>query len=529
MELRPYQQEAREAVERDWAGEFPRTLLVLPTGCGKTIVFCKIVEDMARQGARCLILAHRGELLDQAADKLLQATGLGCAVEKAEETCLGSWYRVAVGSVQSLMREKRLERFPRDYFDVIVVDEAHHALSDGYQRVLGHFSRARVLGVTATPDRGDMRSLGQYFQHLAYEYTLPRAIKDGYLCPIKAATIPLKLDLSGVGVQAGDFKSADIDTALDPYLHQIAQEMRAYCQHRRTVVFLPLVRTSQKFRDILNAQGFRAAEVNGGSGDRAQVLADFQAGRYDVLCNSMLLTEGWDCPEVDCVVVLRPTKVRGLYSQMVGRGTRRAPGKTDLLLLDFLWHTERHELCHPANLICESEEVARKMTENLGAAGCPVDIEEAEKRAADDVVAQREEALAKQLGEMRARKRKLVDPLQFEMSIQAQDLSSYVPSFGWELGPPSDAQRGALEKFGIMPDEIESAGKAALLLDRLAKRREEGMTTPKQIRFLERYGFRHVGQWRFDAAKHMIDRIAAAGWKSAPRGVDPSTYRPEGG
>lgn len=523
MELRPYQQEAREAVERDWADRFLRTLLVLPTGCGKTIVFSKIVEDMVRSGRRCLILAHRGELLDQAADKLLQATGLRCSVEKAEETCLDSWYRVTVGSIQSLMREKRLGQFPADYFDVIVVDEAHHALSDGYQRVLTYFEEARVLGVTATPDRGDMRNLGQYFEHLAYEYTLPRAIKDGYLCPIKAVTIPLTLDLSHVGVQAGDFKNADIDTALDPYLHQIAQEMRTYCENHKTVVFLPLVRTSQKFCRLLNAQGFRAAEVNGNSQDRGSILKDFDEGKYNVLCNSMLLTEGWDCPSVDCVVVLRPTKVRSLYSQMVGRGTRLFPGKEDLLLLDFLWHTERHELCHPANLICESDEVARKMTENIEAAGCPVDIEEAEKKASEDVVAQREESLANQLAEMRSRKRKLVDPLQFEMSIQAADLSSYVPSFGWEMGPPSDQQRATLEKLGIFPDEIETAGKATLLLDRLAKRRVEGLTTPKQIRFLEGKGFQHVGQWQFETAKHMIDRIAANGWR-VPGNINPSEY-----
>ena len=244
------------------------------------------------------------------------------------------------------------------------------------------------------------------------DLTLPRAIREKYLCPIKAVTIPLKLDLTGVGVQAGDFKTSDIDTALDPYLFQIAGEMKRYCGERKTVVFLPLVKTSQKFRDILNSQGFRAAEVNGGSADRAQVLREFNEGRYNVLCNSMLLTEGWDCPSVDCVVVLRPTKIRSLYSQMVGRGTRLFPGKEDLLLLDFLWHTERHELCHPANLICESEEVARRMTENIEAAGCPVDIEEAEEKAAADVVAQREKALAKQLAEMQSRKRKLVDPLQ---------------------------------------------------------------------------------------------------------------------
>lgn len=523
MNLRPYQQKSREAVENDWSSGFLRTLLVLPTGCGKTIVFCKIIEDMVQAGRRCLILAHRGELLDQAADKLLQATGLRCSVEKADDHCLDSWYRVTVGSIQSLMREKRLTQFPPDYFDVIVVDEAHHCLSDGYQRVLEHFNDAQVLGVTATPDRGDMRNLGQYFQHLAYEYTLPKAIKEGYLSPIKAVTIPLKLDLSSVGVQAGDFKSSDIDTALDPYLYQIASEMRAYCENRKTVVFLPLVKTSQKFRDILNTQGLRAAEVNGGSEDRAEVLRDFNDGRYNVLCNSMLLTEGWDCPSVDCVVVLRPTKIRSLYSQMVGRGTRLFPGKDELLLLDFLWHTERHELCHPANLICESDEVAQKMTENIEAAGCPVDIEEAEERASTDVITQREEALAKQLSEMRSRKRKLVDPLQFEMSIQAEDLSSYIPSFGWEMSPPSEKQTQTLEKLGILPDAIENAGKATLLLDRLAKRRVEGLTTPKQIRFLEGRGFQHVGQWQFDVAKHMIDRIAANGWK-VPSNIISSEY-----
>lgn len=524
MELRPYQREAEAAILNEWETGVLRTLLVLPTGCGKTIVFSKVIEDRVRGGDRVLVLAHRGELLEQASDKLAQATGLRCATEKADESCLGSWYRVVVGSVQSLMREKRLSRFAHDYFQTIVVDEAHHVLSDGYQRVLDHFGQAKVLGVTATPDRGDMRNLGQCFQSLAYEYTLPKAIREGFLAPIKALTIPLKLDLTGVGVQSGDFKAGDLGTALDPYLEQIADEMTRHCSDRKTVVFLPLVKTSRKFRDILLRHGFRAAEVNGTSQDRAQILSDFDAGKYNVLCNSMLLTEGWDCPSVDCIVVLRPTKVRSLYSQMVGRGTRLFRGKDHLLLLDFLWHTERHELCHPANLICENEEVARKMTENIEAAGCPLDIEQAEQKASEDVVAQREEALAKQLHEMRRRKQRLVDPLQFEMSIQAEDLTGYVPAFGWEMGPPSDAQKSTLEKLGILPDQIENAGKAKLLLDRLGARREAGLTTPKQIRFLEGRGFRHVGTWSFESAKHMIDRIAANGWKT-PRGIDPSTYQ----
>lgn len=527
MELRPYQQQAKDAIFSEWENGIKKTLLVLPTGCGKTIVFAKVAEECVKGGSRVLILAHRGELLDQAADKIGKSTGLGCATEKAEQTCLGSWFRIVVGSVQSMMREKRLNQFPNDYFNTIIIDEAHHCISDSYQKVLRHFPDAEVLGVTATPDRGDMQNLGTVFESLAYEYTLPKAIKEGYLSPIKAVTIPLKIDMSAVGVQAGDFKSGDIATALDPYLESIAEEMEKYCSNKKTVVFLPLVKTSQKFRDILNNHGFKAAEVNGGSKDRAEILEAFDKDQYNVLCNSMLLTEGWDCPSVDCIVVLRPTKVRSLYCQMVGRGTRLSPetNKDHLLLLDFLWHTERHELCHPASLICESAEVAQKMTENMEKdAGCVIDIEEAEKTASEDVVAQREEALAKQLSEMKRRKKRLVDPLQFEMSIQAEDLSGYVPAFGWEMAPPSEGQKKTLEKLGILPDAIENAGKASKILDRLDKRRREGLTTPKQIRFLESRGFQHVGTWQFETAKNMIDRIAGNGWR-VPSGIIPAEYR----
>lgn len=526
QELRPYQQQARERIHAEWENGHTRTLLVLPTGTGKTIVFASVAADQVRAGRRVLILAHRGELLEQAADKLQRSTGLVSAVEKADATCLNTWFRVVVGSVQTLQRTARLERFPHDYFGTIIIDEAHHAITDGYRRILDYFGSAKVLGVTATPDRGDMRNLGEVFDSLAFEYKLTDAIKEGYLCRIMAQTIPLKLDISSVTMSGGDYAVGDLGTALDPYLEQIAAEMAQRCKGRKTVVFLPLIKTSQKFRDLLNSHGFRAAEVNGQSPDRKEVLADFDAGKYNVLCNSMLLTEGWDCPSVDCVVVLRPTKVRSLYSQMVGRGTRLSPGKIDLLLLDFLWMTDKHELCRPADLVCEDRAVARQMTENLAQTGCPEDIEEAAVQASEDVVAQREEALAQQLEEQRRKKARLVDPLQYEMSIQAEDLAGYVPAFGWEAGPPSTEQTAALEKMGILPDAVESAGKASLLLDRLNKRRAEGLTTPKQIRVLERYGFQSVGTWSFDAAKHMIDRIVAGGWRGVPKGVNPRTYIP---
>ena len=526
ISLRPYQEAAVEAIRGQWAGGVKNTLLVLPTGTGKTIVFCKLIEALVAEGERVLILAHREELLQQAADKLEASTGLRCAVEKAERRALGEWYRVTVGSVQTLMRESRLREYDPDYYSTIIIDEAHHCLSDSYQRVLDYFSEARVLGVTATPDRGDMRSLGQFFQSLAYEYSLPQAIRDGYLSPIRAETIPLQLDLHGVATQAGDYKSSDVGHALEPYLEAIAAEMEVHCRGRKTVVFLPLISTSVTFQQILQRHGFRAAEVHGGSADRTEILADFSAGRYDVLCNAMLLTEGWDCPDVDCIVVLRPTKVRSLYCQMVGRGTRLAPGKEYLLLLDFLWLTDRHDLVRPAHLICESADVADRMTERLAEAGAAVDLVEAEQLAASDVVAQREEALAKQLYEMRRRKRRLVDPIQYAMSIQAEDLSGYVPSFGWEAEQAKPTQLAALEKLGIDPDGIDCAGKAELLLNRLHSRIDAGLATPRQIRLLEQKGFRRVGDWPFSAANSMIARISANNWR-VPAGIVPASYRPE--
>lgn len=526
LTLRPYQQEAHDSILEKWGHGADRLLLVLPTGTGKTIVFAAVTSDRVRQGSRVLILAHRGELLEQAADKLSKSTGLGSALEKADSSCLGSWFRVVVGSVQTLMRESRLNRFPRDYFTTIIIDEAHHCISDSYQRVLQYFDKAKVLGVTATPDRGDMRDLGSYFEQIAYEYTLPTAIREGYLSPIKALTVPLKIDISSVGIAQGDFKAGEIGTALDPFLEQIATEMETYCRNRKTVVFLPLVKTSQKFRDVLIRHGFEAAEVNGNSEDRAEVLKDFDDGRYNVLCNSMLLTEGWDCPSVDCIIILRPTKVRSLYSQMVGRGTRLYPGKEHLLILDFLWLTDRLDLCHPASLICEDPEVAQRMTDNMANdAGMAVDIEAAEKTASEDVQRDREEALARKLAEQKRKKSRLVDPLQFEMSIQDLDLMNYVPPFGKDMQPPSDIQKQTLEKLQINPDGVESAGKARLLIDRIRDRQMRSMATPRQIRQLENRGFENVGMWSFEQARRLIDRIAGNGWRT-PYDIDPHTYTP---
>ena len=527
VNLRPYQIEAENAILKEWA-DHDKTLLVLPTGCGKTIVFADVAKQRTAAG-NVLVLAHREELLSQAADKIKKSCGLDCSVEKAEKSCIGSQEKITVGSVQTLGTERRLARFTKDHFKTIIVDEAHHSMADTYKRVLEHFDTAKVLGVTATPDRSDMRNLGEYFETLAYEYTLPEAIREGYLCPIRAKTIPLQLDMSKVKTQAGDYSVSDLGNALEPYLESIADRMAEECVGRHTVVFLPLVAMAQEFKDMLNERGLRACEVNGNSTDREQILADFEAGKYDVICNAMLLTEGWDCPIVDTIVVLRPTKVRSLYSQMVGRGTRLSPGKDHLLLLDFLWMTGKHKLVKPADIVCKKEEIAAKINETIDESGEEFDLMEMEEKVSEDVRKQREEALRKQLEEEQKRakaKSKLIDPLEFELSIMDEDLTDYVPVWGWEMEAPSARQLETLEKFGLDVEKIDNKGLASKLLDKCISRANAKLATVKQMQQLRKWGFKDVNMWTMTDASKIMAHLAANHWR-LPYWINPATYVPD--
>ena len=527
MQLRPYQREAVASVMESWGDGVDRTLLILPTGCGKTIVFCEIGAEALRHGGRVLILAHRAELLEQARDKFEAVTGIRPELEKAEETTIDSWCNVVVGSVQSF-NEKRLEKFPPDDFTHIIVDEAHHTLAASYMRVLNHFAEAKVLGVTATADRGDKRNLGEFYKTVSYEMTLARAIMDGWLCRIRALTLPVRMEVSRT--QSGDYTLNDCASAITPYLDDIAAQIKENAGGRKTVAFLPLIATSQMFRDLCLKHGLQAREVNGESDDRAETLEWFHnAGPGSVLCNSMLLTEGWDEPSADCICILRPTKIRSLYVQMVGRGTRLSPGKKDVLLLDFLWMSERHDLVRPCHLVAKNPDLAERISEIMqeetqGEGGR--DLLEAEDAAESTAREEREEKLRKELEEQRKRKRQLCDPLQFEYSVDRQ-VEAFTPDESqlWQLAPVSDAQRKSLEKAGIFPDEITCAGHASRILDTIAKRRLADLTTPRQIRCLERYGFRNVSEWTFPQAKALIDRIAANSWR-VPRSIDIGSYKP---
>lgn len=533
VELRPYQLEAVNAIRDEWGGGNRSTLLVMATGTGKTTVFGEIARRSIENGNGVLVLAHRGELIEQAATRLSHMCGCPAEIEKAGSRYgdVGEDMPLCIASVQTL-QGGRLDGFPLESFKVLVVDEAHHAVAGSYRKIIERHraSGGFLLGVTATADRADKRGLSEVFDSIAYEYPMARAVADGYLVPITAKCIPVRIDLSGVKVSHGDFQAGELGHALDPYLPEIARAMAMECAGRKTVCFLPLVATAERMAEELNRAGLRAVAASGYDTpeERERKKHAFEHGLYDVLCNSMLYTEGWDCPAVDCVVVLRPTKSRGLYAQMVGRGTRLAPGKERLLLLDFLWMCERHDLARPASLLGKERKVAEKMAEALED-GEEHDLDELADEAEKDVREERERALARELAAQRKKKSKLVDPLQFAVSIQELDLEDYVPTKLWEYGDVTEKQRKTIEKFGVASDGLENAGQASMFIDALMRRADSGLATAKQIRCLERAGFQRVGTWTIEQASSMVGKLAACGWqawKLKRAGIDPATYDP---
>ena len=490
MQLRPYQKEAVDAINTHW-NEWQRELLVLPTGCGKTVVFNTVAHE--RPG-NVLILAHRDELIEQARDKFYSMFSEPTGKIKAAETNL---QRVTVGSVQTMMR--------RDYsgqFGTVIVDEAHHTISDSYMTVLGQFPEAKILGVTATPDRGDKKSLARFYEGIAYEYALKQAVSDGYLCNITARTVPLEIDMSNVKVSCGDFQVDSVAETLEPYLPKIAEAIQTYASARKTVVFCPLISIAQELAGMIPG----AREVNGMSPDRKETLEWFdKADRGAVLCNAMLLTEGWDCPSVDCVVVLRPTKIRSLYAQMIGRGTRLSPGKENLLILDFLWLCKKHNLCKPANLASDNAEDAETVTR--ASEEDEIDLFD----AVTDAEEQRRSALAAALAQQQKKKSKLLNPLDVFTFLEDIDLLDYEPIFTWETAEATEAQVKALEKFGLDADGV-TKGFACKLLDKVIQRANEGKASIRQINALKKHGYDPV-DWTFEQASKKLSQLAAVGWK----------------
>lgn len=466
MKLRGYQEQCVDAVERGF-GNFSKQLAVLPTGGGKTIVFSALASR--RQPGRTLILAHRRELVDQAAKKLEASTGIRASVEMAEDrACLTA--PVVVASVQSMLA--RLERWPQDHFSLVVCDESHHVLSDSWQRVLKHFDGwADVLGVTATPDRGDKRNLGQYFENVAFEVGLFDLVKAGYLSKISILPVPIQIDLAGVGSSAGDYDSDDLGHAIEPYLDEIACAIRDKAAFKRTLVFVPLKATSHKFVEACRRAGLTAEHVDGESPDRAEILARFANCEFEVLSNAMLLTEGYDDPGIECVVVLRLTRSRALYSQMIGRGTRICEGKNGLLVLDFLWMHEKHQLIRPAHLVARSDDEAEMMTREAfdRSAGGEKQEEFDLEGLASDVQAMREKKIREEIAKHKHKRGELIDAAEWAVKHGKASLADWEPSMGWESKELTEAQITALKRNHIDPDTVRGRGHAVQIIGEIMK------------------------------------------------------------
>jgi superfamily II DNA or RNA helicase len=456
-----------------------------PRPDGKWIDILHIAQRRSQNGP-VLIVAHRDELLDQAQQKIARAVGMITAKEKAELYADLS-DRIVVASVQTLSRAERLNCFPANHFATVIVDEAHRTLADSYLRILQRFDQAKVLGVTATPDRGDKRSLAGFYEDIAFEITLTDMIKAGWLCPIRIKTVPLEIDISEVALRAGDYSNEDIATVLEPVLHELASAVAEYAANRKTLIFLPLVRTSFQFADILTGHGLSAEAICGESSHRKEILTRFSSGKTRTLCNAMLLTEGYDEPSIDCVICLRPTMIRSLFAQMVGRGTRIHPGKDNLLLLDFLWLSRQHDLIKPAALIAKDEEHQAEIEAQLSRTGG--NLLAAESNAQQE----REAALKRRLEGQRKRAGSQINLLDLADRWQAPDIVSYSPTFSWERRFMTEKQATLLKRNGVDPSIVQNRGHASMILSSLFAFKEREPATEKQKWFCHYNG--HPDPW----------------------------------
>jgi len=424
-----------------------------------------------------------------------------------------------------------LEGWAKDHFDLVIIDETHRAAAKSYMTIINHFT-GRLLGVTATADRGDGQSLGHIYEKCVFEFGLLEAVRGGWLVRPIVKTLPLEIDLKGVKTsrtsQGSDYDLTEVSHRIEPFLGEIARLMAENTRDRKQgVVFMPSVATARMMRDALLNVGMNAEYVSGDCPDRSEKISRYARGEIDVIINAMLLIEGWDHDAIDWICVLRPTKIRGLYVQAVGRGTRTLKhiipainaaatpeerreiiaksAKPTLLILDFLWLTEKLDLIAPVSLVCKDPRIA-EMAAKKAKDGDLLDIEELAQR---DLLKSLEKAAAKNAG----KKAKTLDPLALAVSINAEDLAHYQPKEKWEYGAPSKAQLEVLAKHQIDVSKVHTAGMASQILNRLHMRRQAGLCSVKQMTFMERHGVTDAA-WKTaeEAKRFMLSKIS--GWKN---------------
>lgn len=509
--LRPYQQAAVDGIHKQLE-ENRSTLLVLPTGCGKTRVFTEVAQNWKN---RVLVTAHRDELLQQARKRLEHETGEHVGLEQA--TFRGGDERIVVGSIQTLCQPDRLSGWKKNDFGLLIIDEAHHAPSVSYRRVIDHFEGAKVLGVTATPDRADEKAMGRVFESVAHVYEIEDAIADGWLAPIRVTQVFIEaIKLAAVRTVAGDLNQGDLDAAMavEEALHGVVNATIEQAGERRTLVFTTSVANAKRMAEIFNRHKPESARsVDGGTPTdlRRHILAQFSAGAFQYLVNCAIATEGFDCPEIACVAMARPTKSRALFAQMVGRGLRIHPSKADCMILEFTGNAGKHHLASSCDILggrYEDDEVeeAKKLIERKPGMRADEALEKAHKEA--EARKAEEAARRAQLTANVQYSTRAFNPFEVLHMKAAED--GWSDRFGGAHA--TDKQVEFLRSKGCQIPANLTKQQASRLIGNLMKRRELGLCTFKQVANLEKYGIPAI-DLSFRKAGEVMDAIVKAGWK----------------
>ena len=516
----------------------------MPTGCGKTIVFAEAIRLASK---RCIVIAHREELIRQAAAKVEAVTGEKPAIEMAEESSYERDERlrckVVVASVQTLNAKTflghRFTKFHPGDFSLLIVDEAHHAVAKTYMRVIDYFKsnkKLKVLGVSATPDRQDKLALGQVFEKVAYKYELSQSIKDGWLVPIRQRMVRVEsLDFNSVNKVAGDLNQRQLSEVMEyeKNLHGIATPTLELTGDRKTIVFASSVAHADRLAEIFNRHKPASARMVCGATPkdiRSGIVTDFAQGKFQYLVNVGIATEGFDDPSVAVVVMARPSCSRALVAQMVGRGTRPLPNLVDGLdsaedrckaiadsdkpyceVIDFVGNSTKHKLVYAADILGgnmerAAETVIQKQLEDEGTTEA-VDVL-SELEWAEEELRKEEEAL-------RAAAER--DSITAKVKYQARDLNPFdvlqisMPSKIWMGAKPlTEGQRSMLTKNGIEVRNVDHHTQRVLFKE-LVRRRKENLCTYKQAKLLRKHGY--TGNETFGEASKLIDELASNNWR----------------
>ena len=546
MELRPYQKESVESIFEEWK-EHKSTLIVQATGTGKTIVFAEVVKRLNTLNKKILILAHRAELLEQTQNKLT-LFGIDSVLEKAENHADIGNDNIIVASIQSISKDNRLINYPHDYFDVIIIDEAHHCASNTYLKVINYFDTAKLLGVTATPNRSDVRNISDIFETVAFSYNTRQAIDDGYLSPILIRRIPITIDLSNVRTSCGDFLSSDLENILMPYLSKIADELKEKAGDRKTIIFTPTIAIGEQMADLLNEKGFNSCCVSSKNTkeERTNIINKFHTGELNVVTNSMLWTEGFDEPSVDCIINLRATKSESLYRQILGRGLRLSPetNKENLLVLDFLWHSGRkgYDVLSPVNLFIDESRIP--YANDILKDNEEISIEELQNKSNASFLLAENLKKAANKTFLGTKFKEIENPNLRYIYNNNNELDSicvrndeaiefytrenpfyYVPYGQWELTRCTEKQINFLKQLGINPKNVPYKGLAVKIINTFFRNKDKTCSY-KQYKILKKKGFKNILKWDKNEVSEMIDIISTNNWK-LPYNIHPTTYIPK--